>query len=103
MVWVGRSVMTWVPPSQVTGVTSAGILKQLVRAFRLPCRAQHAGVWDTEKGRRDGLCLFARLRGCGTGNSVCQGEHALAVLGFVRFLRCFARCRCHWFFVGCTL
>src|SRR2546429_2497552 len=30
MVCVGRSVMTWVPPSQVTGVTSAGILKQLL-------------------------------------------------------------------------
>jgi type I restriction enzyme S subunit len=28
--------MTWVPPSQVTGVTSAGILKQLLRALQVP-------------------------------------------------------------------
>ena len=32
IVCVGKSVTTWVPPSQDTGVTSARILKQLLMA-----------------------------------------------------------------------
>jgi len=42
--------MTWVPPSQVTGVTSAGILKQLLSVEELVlCQTSKLGLlWQFE-------------------------------------------------------